>query len=341
MTNKRKLRLIVIPCSIVAIATASIFIGIRWHEDRATRWQLTRLWGLYNFGQQSEYGMPFGTKGVDINVRPAWRVTKGSSNVIIGLLDSGVQTDLEEIRDSVIPGWNFYDDSDQIFISPLDDYHGTNLASIIIGSHTGSPVRGVAPEARLLPLKFMRGTSGSVQDAVEAIVYAHSRGARIINISWDSTISNADLYDTMRWFDDTLFVCAAGKHGSDLSIDPVYPAAFELDNVISVAAIDNNGVLHELSGFGDRVHIAAPGKDILAFFPSGLPDYVEGTSIATAFVSGTAALALSANPDLTAVELAQLLIEGARKLDTLEGLVRSGGIVDAGKTVHLAQNFKN
>jgi len=138
-----------------------------------------------------------------------------------------------------------------------------------------------------------------------------------------------ELYKLMAENKDILFVCAAGNSRLNLDEISVYPACYDLDNVISVMAIDNVGEIYDVSGYGSTVDIAAPGKDILVTIPEGDETYVDGTSIAAAFVSATSALMKSYNMELSPNEMKSIIIETAQKLDSLKGMCKSEGCVDA------------
>lgn len=306
-------------------------------------------WALHNTGQTVDGSK--GKRGVDMNIVKAWKITKGAPSVIIGILDTGIQIDHPALKDQIYrnsnevtdnkmdddqngyiddtQGWNFLEKNNKVYDSYLHDYHGTSIAGIIAASHETGAVAGVAPNVKILPLKSMRSTSGSMNSAIEAIEYAHKMGVKIINCSWDSLNYNEKLEDTMKRYPDILFICSSGKTRSDLTKSPVYPACFELDNVISVAAITNTGELYEYSGYGENVDVAAPGEKVLITLPDGDVSFTDGTSIAVANVTGVAALIQSKFPELSALEIAQKLRTNARKIKSLEGKCASGGVIDA------------
>lgn len=318
-----------------------------------------KQWGLYNYGQ--EINNKKGIAGVDINVLNAWEITKGSANVIVGVLDSGIDTDCIELKDSIlvnkneisqnnidddkngfiddITGWNFYHNSNKIFDNYLHDYHGTYLSGIIAASHTQGEICGIAPNIKILPLKFMHGSKGEVKDAIKAIEYAYKLGVRIINCSWDGTEYDQDLKNTMEKYYDILFLCSAGKNKNDLDKIPVYPACYDLPNVISVAAIDNQGNLYKYSGYGEKADVAAPGVDIYSCMPDRDYTYSSGTSAATAYVTGIAALVKSYKPFLNSVQIAKILKTSVNPISQLEGKVASAGIMDAYACLKSAEKY--
>lgn len=300
-------------------------------------------WALNNTGQI--VCDKKGIKGVDINILNAWKKTKGTKDIIVAIIDTGIDINNDCITDSILRnddllngidddnngyiddlnGWNFYHDNNEVFTKSLHDYHGTNIASLIIGK---GGVDGVAPNVSILPVKFLNGSEGDTKDAISAIKYAKKMGASIVNCSWDSNEPDDKLKQVMTEYDDMLFVCSAGKNGNDLSQKPVYPACFDLPNIVSVAAIDSNGKLIRDTGYGQSVDVAAPGENIFVSFPSNEFDYVQGTSYATAYVTGIAALVKSYKPDLHAIQIAEILKKssdnGLEKIN-----ISSGGFIDA------------
>ncbi len=129
-----------------------------------------------------------------------------------------------------------------------------------------------------------------------------------------------------------LFVCSAGNRGRDTSSSPVYPACFDIPNVLSVAAIDSKGVLASFSSYGSAIDVAAPGVNILTTVPGNEEapyDYLSGTSAATAFVTGIAGLLKSYLPDLTITQISGRIKQNTVPCANLQNKVSSGGRVDA------------
>lgn len=310
-------------------------------------------WPLSNSGQRINGKK--GIQGYDINIQNAWKISKGDKEVIVGILDSGIESTCNniykneyELMDGVdndkngyiddVSGWNFFCGNNVIYDGYVNDYHGTYISNIIVGK---ADYLGVAPDVTILPLKFMSGTEGDTADAVNAIIYAHNSGAKIINCSWDFNEYDEKLYATMKKYDDILFICAAGKTNLNLDESHLYPASYELDNIISVMAVDNQGKKYEYSGYGESVDVAAPGVDVVCKLPEGDEKMCSGTSIATAYVSGIASLILSTNKDLKSNEVADILKRNTRKVDSLQELIGSGGIIDAYQCLKDAKSRKN
>jgi thermitase len=316
--------------------------------------QFKDQWGHNNFGQDG------GKERADIDALKAWLTTKGSDDVVVAVLDTGV--DFKHIdlvnnmwtRPENVPAYtddelgsfndiNGFNGTDKI-TDPMDDNgHGTHCAGIIgAEGDNGEGIAGVNWKVKIMPLKFLgRGGFGSVNDAIEAINYAidrkkHGVNLRIISASWGSTQKSRALEDTIRAAGDAgiLFIAAAGNDGSDNDRRPHYPSNYDLPNVISVAALDRTDNLASFSNFGIKtVHVAAPGKDILSTWLNDQYREASGTSMATPFVSGVAALIVANRPSISMEKLRAKLMNSVDKIDALNGKVASGGRINAAKAV--------
>ena len=277
-------------------------------------------WALNNSGADG------GAERADLDALKAWETTKGSDEVVVAVLDSGVDyTHVDLVsnmwaRPANVPAYtddelggfndiNGYDATSEIR-DPMDDNgHGTHSAGIIgAEGDNGEGIAGINWNVKIMPLKFLgRGGFGSTNDAIEAINYAIDRkkngvNVRVISASWGSTSKSKALEDTIRAAGDAgiLFVAAAGNDGSDNDRRPHYPSNYDLPNVISVAALDRTDHLASFSNFGVKtVHVAAPGKAIVSTWLGS--DYREasGTSMATPYVSGVAALIIANEPRIS------------------------------------------
>jgi subtilisin family serine protease len=293
-----------------------------------------------------------------IDVQQAWNKTKGSREVVVAVLDSGIEythidlsSNIWTRPDSLAP----YHDPDLGTIddvhgynaiandgNPLDDNgHGTACAGLI-GADCGNSagICGVNWHVQILPLRFINaGGFGSLADALAAINYAIDRkrsgvNLRVINASWELSAQSRALEEVVRKAYDVgiLFVVSAGDSHTDIDVNPHYPQS--LRDVISVAASNNADQLTASSNYGARsVQLAAPGEKVVTTVLGN--DYAElsGSSFAAAIVSGVAALALSARPNLSVDELRAVLIDSADAHPELRQKVSTGGRINAAKAV--------
>ncbi|MFK7831036.1 MAG: S8 family serine peptidase [Congregibacter sp.] len=314
------------------------------------------LWGLRNTGQSG------GVSGVDINVLSAWNTTTGSASVVIGVVDTGVRYTHQDLASNMWtnPGetaGNGIDDDGNGYIDDVhginaitltgdpndDNDHGTHVAGTIAasGSDAGQLV-GVAYTSKIMALKFLGADGGgNTSDAIRCIEYALSKGVDILNNSWGGGGPSQALVDAIEAANDAgvLFLAAAGNSADDNDQVASYPANYDVDNVVSVAAIDRAGNLASFSSFGaTKVDIGAPGVAILSATSSSDTSYssFNGTSMATPHVAGVAALVLSANPNADLAELKNRLLATAAPLSALQGRVATGGMVDASAALSIS-----
>ena len=315
-----------------------------------------RLWGLHNTGQVINFFFP-GVPGADIDAVRAWDLSTGSTDHVVAVIDTGVDythPDLAPNMWSAPSAFTVNVGGEPITCAagthgfnaitrtcnPMDDRnHGTHVAGTIgAAGDNGIGIAGVNWHARLMGIKFLDANgSGSIADAIAAIEFAvaakqafAATGAadiRVLSNSWGGPdFSQALLDEVIASHDaDMLFVAGAGNNGFDTGILPFYPAAFDVPNVISVAATDNTDDLAWFSNYGAQsVHLAAPGVDILSTVPGGGYAYSSGTSMATPHVSGAAALVLSVC-DMDTAALKETVIGTVAGLSALQGVTITGG----------------
>ncbi|MFW0966776.1 MAG: S8 family serine peptidase [Thermacetogeniaceae bacterium] len=283
----------------------------------------SRQWGLQNTGQKIvdplTATLVSGTKDVDINAPEAWKSVKSSREVLVGVLDTGVDITHPDLRDKIwinpgeipgdgidndgngyvddIHGWNFADNSNQVFdyTNPFADGHGTGIAGIIAASSNNNfGIAGVAPNAKIVCLKFINSEGvGLLSDAIAALNYARQQKIDVINASWgayfptkscDPQFYQTELKPLGKAIKDSkaLFIAAAGNDGYDLDVleknagFQYFPAAFNYPNIISVTAVDNKGLLCTAAHHGwasntgaKTVDLAAPGNNILSTITVG------------------------------------------------------------------------
>ncbi|WP_312091692.1 S8 family peptidase, partial [Aminipila sp.] len=235
-------------------------------------------------------------------------------------------------------GWNFYDNTNEVYVGEEDD-HGTHGAGTIAATKNNSVgIAGIAnyDSINIMSLKALGGKdgSGTTDSIIKAIKYAENNGASICNLSLGTTSYDQELYDTIA-DSSMLFIVAAGngdsEGGANIDSAPLYPASFDLDNIITVANISYDGNLSENSNYGETsVDIAAPGSYILSLTANNGYAYMSGTSMAAPMVTGTAALLYTADSELSLADIKNVILWTAASLDSLSGKVSSGGMLNAG-----------
>jgi subtilisin family serine protease len=320
---------------------------------------LSDLWGLHNLGQTG------GTEDADIDALEAWEVTTGSSSIVVGVIDSGVDYMHEDLAANIwtnpgdpwsdpndpatgdgvdndgngyvddYRGWDFRNDDND----PMDDYdHGTHVAGTIgaVGNN-GIGIVGVNWNVKIMPLKFLSYYGyGTTADAIEAINYAawfeDSSGNKIVRVTSNSYGGgkNSKAEKDAIKASGALFVASAGNSGSNRKM---YPAGYPLDNIVAVAATDHDDELWSGSNYGSWVHLAAPGVNVLSTVPEAIDPnkYASftGTSMACPHVSGTAGLILAEFPSDTVPQLKARILDNVDVLPGLSGKVSTSGRLNA------------
>ncbi|HID61228.1 MAG TPA: peptidase S8, partial [Anaerolineae bacterium] len=220
-----------------------------------------------------------------IGAPQAWDVTTGSSNLTIAIVDSGIDLDHPDLSGKIILGYDYVNGD----WYPDDDYgHGTHVAGIAAAqTNNGLGVAGVSWGARLMALKVLdAGGSGSYADVASAVTYAADHGAKIINLSLGGDYDSQTLHDAVTYAHNTGCVVAAATGNNNGPV--LYPAKYA--EAFAVAATDSNDVRAWFSNYGPEVDVAAPGVSIYSTYPGGGYTYMNGTSMATPYVAGLAAL---------------------------------------------------
>jgi subtilisin family serine protease len=303
--------------------------------------------------------------GVDYNhvdlINNMWR-NKGE------IPNNGIDDDKNGYIDDVV-GWDFHSNDNKPYDLSMDlmdillqggnPGHGTHVSGVIAASlNNGSGTAGVAPQAKIMALRFIgEKGEGSTDAAIKAIDYAADNGAHIINASWGGEAGEEEdqpLKEAIKRAEDkgVLFVVAAGNgrldqaagksHGFDIDNDPnpVVPAAFNLPNMVGVAALDSSDQLAEFSNWGkNSIKLGAPGVKILSTVPGDrYQDTVvdlgsikatwDGTSMATPFVVGALAVIWSQDLTLTAQEVKEKLLKMVADTSAVSGKVTTNGRLD-------------
>ncbi|MBO9667313.1 MAG: S8 family serine peptidase [Bdellovibrio sp.] len=217
--------------------------------------------------------------------------------------------------------------------------HGSHVAGIIAADPSKGSVRGLAPQAQIIPAQFIANDGGgSLGDAILALQYAANRGAKIINASWGGAPCVASLRNAFQELErkGILVVVAAGNDGRDIDAYPEFPASFNLSNQITVAASTISDFMTSWSNSGfNLVHVAAPGEHILSTVPGATTAYMDGTSMAAPFVSGTAALLWSAKPTATAQQIKAAIEQSVDVTSGHEFKVKTRGRINIQKALQV------
>lgn len=290
-------------------------------------------WGLYNTKYPNQ----------DINIGQAWEITKGSKDVVLAVVDTGVDSNHPSLQNQISENNN---DSTDLH------GHGTAVAGVIAADDTKGEVAGVAPGIKLFPIKFNNGNINNFFDEAlgksyfeSAVDLAIANGASIINMSF-GVQSNQDMQVVRKGLDKAsaagiLVVAGAGNSCKNIDIEKFYPASFtnEYDNIITVTSFQENGTFNNSTfGCGDNygrlsVTLAAPGVNILVPKNQGGYDTTSGTSFATPHVAGTAALMKSVNPNITPQQIIATIKETVTPDFSLKRITQTGGRLNAGKAV--------
>ncbi len=315
------------------------------------------LWGLRNDGDTytcdgcSDQPVN-GVAGIDIRMEEAWQIQPNADGVIVAVVDSGVDLEHEDLAEVMwtntdetpgngndddgngyaddVNGWSFAHNQPR---PPVAENHGTHCSGTIAAKADNDiGLVGVARGASIMPLQFMileadGQARGSTSDAMAAIEYAVANGARISNHSWGGTAPSEALREVIASAGNQghLFICAAGNSGGPVG----YPAGFDLDCIVSVAAVRPDGELASFSNRGGGVDLAAPGWGIKSCVAGGY-GHSNGTSMASPHVAGVAALLLAnSGGTATAAQIKHALLTSVRPLDSLANHVETGGMLDA------------
>ncbi len=359
-------------------------------------------WSLLNTG------ITGGTKDADIDADDAWDIETGSANVVVAVVDTGIDYIHEDVNENmwINPGEDFpvlgefdandvnaVDDDLNGYIDdivgadpagdtsnlphladadgdPMDVHgHGTHVAGIIGAEGDNAlQIAGVCWDVSLMAVKIgaddQTGPGAIIQliDAIEGLRYAidphrdgtFTDGANIINASWGFYYSDPWDAEPMRDLivmarnQVILVVAAAGNDTEDLDnpiLPPIYPASFNLDNIITVMATDHDDQVAGYSNYGATiVDLAAPGgsgfgddSDILSLAPGDALAYMGGTSMAAPHVAGACALLWSVNPNLTYQQVKQIILGSVDKLGSLQGMCVSEGRLNLNTAVRMAR----
>jgi len=243
-----------------------------------------KQWGLHNTGQ--EVNGISGIADADIDMPEAWDLLSGKNlnEVIVAVIDSGVDIIHPDLSTQLLEGYDWVDHDD----NPQDlDGHGTHVAGVIgaLGNNTQG-ISGFSSKIKILPIRVLDGSGYTTATKLSLGIYdAYDQGAKIVNLSIAGSGYSQSVYSAMSFGEslyDTLFIVSAGNTGSSNDNDPMYPASYDLDNIISVAATNQDDNLANFSNYGlNSVDVAAPGVNIFSTYPDFVPIFSEDFESAT------------------------------------------------------------
>ncbi|WP_127508195.1 S8 family peptidase [Paenibacillus humicus] len=278
-----------------------------------------------------------------IEAELGWNLSKGSDAVKVAVLDTGVQADHPDLTGKLEPGTNIVTSGSK----PDDDVgHGTHVTGIIAATvNNGEGVAGLTWYNKIMPVKVLDSSgAGSTYSVAQGLIWATDHGAKVINMSLGNYASAEFLHDAIKYaYDrDVVLIAASGNDNTDR---PGYPAAYP--EVFAVASTDSKGQKSSFSNFGDYIDVAAPGDSIASTYPGSQYAALSGTSMASPHVAALAALIRSRNPDLTNVQVMDIMRRtaidlGAKGKDSYFGYGQidiDKALREAGKTAQPLQAF--
>ena len=256
---------------------------------------------------------------VKVNAAQAWKRAgnKGSKNVLLAVIDTGVDYRHKNLAPNAVPGYDFRDnDADPMDqTSAQNPGHGTHCAGIVgaTGLVEGG-ISGLSPEVSIMPLRFLGADgSGSLEGGIKAIDYAIEKGVQVISASWGASVPLSTAKPLVEAIERAekagiIFVTAAANDGKNNDKTDVYPANAGTPNMITVAASNSSDAKPSWSNYGKaKVHVAAPGDAIMSTVPGDKYSNMSGTSMATPLVAGLVAFLKAQDPSLTGAEIRALI----------------------------------
>lgn len=272
-----------------------------------------------------------------IETERGWALSRGNDDIVIAVLDTGVQLDHPDLRGRIAEGVNLVGEGD-----PEDDVgHGTHVAGIIAATvNNGEGVAGLSWRGRVMPVKVLDSTgSGTTYSVAEGIIWATDHGADVINMSLGNYASAEFLHDAIRYAYDRGVVLVAAS-GNDNTDQPGYPAAYP--EVFAVAATDAGDNKAPFSNYGDYIDVAAPGDAIASTYPGNQYAALSGTSMASPHVAALAGLIKAVNPDLTNREIMDIMRKTAVDLGEKGRDIYFGyGRIDVMRALEAAEQTAN
>ncbi len=294
-----------------------------------------------------------------INAEEAWDITTGSSNVVVGIIDTGIDGTHPDLIDNL---WNnpfFIEGEGCSVCSCIDDYHGYNftgagndgeipcggtptdigghgtLVAGIVGAKGNNSI-GISGVNWNVDLAWLGcSVDGGITNiaVIEALNYANNHSIGIVNMSYGGYGYSSIVEYAINNYDG-LCIIAAGNNTVNNDKSPFYPSSYDCSNILSVAATDVNDNLASYSNYGtNTVDVAAPGTDLCCTYSGGLYDYNSGTSLSAPMVTGIAALIKANNPSFTPLQIKAAICGTVQQMGKTYNVMYDGGIVDAAAAV--------
>ncbi len=242
-----------------------------------------------------------------INAPMAWDVTRGSGNIVVAVVDNGVETTHPDLKGKFTKTYNAVTKG----TTYTPGAHATHVAGVIAATMNSTGIAGIAPNVKIMPINVFQGDYADTYAVARGIIYAADNGANLINLSLGS-YSYSYLLDYSISYASSKGAVLIAAAGNDDTSYPTYPAA--LSNVLAVSATDKSDVITDFSNYGNYIDLAAPGKDIYSTVTKSSYSNMSGTSMAAPVITGTAALILSKNPYLTPSQVEGILKKSVKDL---------------------------
>ncbi len=327
-----------------------------WTVEKNLVWKLAALPDDPDINQQWPVMTTY--PDADIRLQQAWNIRASAPDVVLAVIDTGVRIDHEDLAGNIwnneqelggtpgvdddgngyvddINGWNTNQDSSDVVDT---NGHGTRVAGIAaaVGDNT-TGIAGVCWNVQVMTIRAFTTSTTTTDALLGGIDYILANpGVDVVNASWgELDVFSTAMEDAIRRLKDegVLVVAAAGNDGADLDTTPFYPACYNLDNIVSVAAIDETGVAASFgagfsTNFGTKVSLAAPGRNIYTTDIYGGYSHGQGTSMSAPYISAAACLARSFVPGISPIQIRDKFIDTAVQTTALQPTPVNGGLVN-------------